>query len=548
MIKDAKGWIHRIESGIWLSAAVCFMMFLYAPLELLFTNQDEFWFDAYILVSVMLPVFILTCCLSVLALALIERKSREAYRIALALYFFAFIALYVQGNLLISGLPALDGRAIDWSLYTGERIKSAALWGGAILAGIVFFRRASKAVFEKAVKIVSICMILMLSVTLFTLALSNQGFARKPSVSITEKNMFQMSKDSNFVIFVLDAVDGQTLSGMMDASPEYRDIFEDFVCYDNVVCAYPYTQYSVPYILSGMWFENETEFKEYEEKAYTSSPLFETLEKDGYTMAVYEAELFLENEGMARFENMLPNGRGVADKWAFARWQILMTGFKYAPYDLKRFCFVNPAAFNELKIRPEGETLFTDSNLRFYENLLREGITETEQKCFRFIHLEGGHVPFRYDRDVNVIENGTYKGNLEASLTVTKAYLEKLKESGVYDNTAIIVMSDHGYNVHNGEDCHGRQNPVFLVKGIGEKHALQISDAPLSFEDLQEAYRRLLAGADGEQISDWKSDDQRERRYLLHEYLKEDHLTEWIQPGPAYDTESMYETGNVYTR
>ena len=50
------------------------------------------------------------------------------------------------------------------------------------------------------------------------------------------------------------------------------------------------------------------------------------------------------------------------------------------------------------------------------------------------------------------------------------------------------------------------------------------------------------------QIFDWKSGDERERRYLFHEYLKEDHMVEYRQPGQAHDTDAMYETGKVYER
>lgn len=314
-----------------------------------------------------------------------------------------------------------------------------------------------------------------------------------------------------------------------------------------MVAAYPYTRHSIPYILSGKWYENETAFREYEMEAYASSPFLAKLEETGYRMGIYEAELLLNDGGMGRFENVLPNGRGVEDKWAFARWQILMTGFKYAPYDLKRFSFVNPNAFNLLKITPEKETLFTPSNTAFYDGVLHEKISYTDQKCFRFIHVDGGHVPFKYNENVEEIpeESGTYEDNLKACLTMTRAYLDKLKEGGVYDNAVIIVMSDHGYN---WLDAHGRQNPIFFVKGIHERHEFVLSDAPVSFVDLQEAYQKLLDGAEGAQISDWSSGDRRERRFLFHEYLKEDHMVEYMQPGQAHDTEAMYETGNVYRR
>lgn len=224
-----------------------------------------------------------------------------------------------------------------------------------------------------------------------------------------------------------------------------------------------------------------------------------------------------------------------------------MTGFKYAPYDLKRFSFVNPKAFSTLKITPEGKELFTPSNSEFYDGILRQEMYYTKQKCFRFIHVDGGHVPFIYNEKVEEIpeESGSYEDNLKACLTITKAYLEKLKDGDVYDNSVIVVMADHGYN---WLDPHGRQNPAFFVKGVNEKHDFAVSDAPISFEDLQEAYQRLLDGAESDSIFEWESGDQRERRFLFYEYLKEDYMVEYMQPGQAHDTEAMYETGNIYTR
>ena len=542
---EKTGIFREIKSGIWLSLATCFMLFLYAPLELLFTNQDEFWFDAYILVPIMLVVFVIVCIVSVLACMVLAKLGNKIYQVGLALYFAVFIGLYIQGNLMTAGLPPLDGETIDWSRYADERIKSFIVWVIAAAVVAILFWKLKRQAFETVVKIVSICMTLMLCVTLLTLALTNQGFEKKPSLCITTENMFQMSQDTNFVILLLDAVDGQVVSDMLEASPEYQDIFTDFTFYNNVVAAYPYTKHSIPFVLTGQWFENATEFVDYEMAAYAASPFLASMEEQGYLMGVYEAELLLNDGGMGRFENVLPNVRDVADKWAFARWQIIMTGFKYAPYDLKRFCFVNPNAFNGLKITPEGKTLFAPANSVFYHSVLDEEIDYTDQKCFKFIHLDGGHLPFIYDENVNEIENGTYEGNLQSCMTLTRAYLDKLKDAGVYDNSVIIVMADHGYA---WEDIHDRQNPIFMVKGIGEKHEFSVADAPISFVDLQEAYQRLMNGTDGEAIFDWQSGDSRERRFLFHEFLNEDYMVEYMQTGQAHDKDTMYETGNVYSR
>lgn len=550
---DKKKLSVDLKSGVWLSAAVCFMLCLYAPLELLFTNQDEFWFDAYLLTPIMFVAFAVLCAVSILVLALLHRAGAGLYEIVLWLYFSAYLCLYVQGNLLTEGLPPLDGETIDWSRYTAERARSVILWVSvpAVMLAVKFWCRKKRELLNRIVETVSICMTLMLCVTLLTLAIQNDGFARKPNLCVTARNMFQMSRDANFVILVLDAVDAQAMEEMLQETPEYQDIFTDFTFYDNVVGAYPYTKYCVPYILTGQWYENERAFAEYEAEAYAESPLLAELEQSGYGMGLYEdayeAELLLNDNGMGRFENVLSNERGVTDSWAFARWQLLMTGFKYAPFDLKRFSFVNPNAFSGLKILPEGERLFTYSNTEFYDGVLHDEISYTDQRCFRFIHIDGGHVPFIYNENVEIIpeETGTYEDSLKACLTITRAYLQKLKDAGVYDNSAIIVMADHGYAYG---DIHARQNPIFFVKGVGERHDYTVSDAPISFEDLQEAYRRLLQGADGGSIFDWHSGDERERRFLFHEYLKEDYMVEYIQTGRAHDSATMRATGKIYER
>ena len=75
------GIFFHLRGGIWLSIVTCFMLFIYAPLELLFTNQDEFWFDIYILVPIMSVVFGIVCAISILAFALLRKWNENIYRI-----------------------------------------------------------------------------------------------------------------------------------------------------------------------------------------------------------------------------------------------------------------------------------------------------------------------------------------------------------------------------------------------------------------------------------------------------------------------------------
>ncbi len=357
-----------------------------------------------------------------------------------------------------------------------------------------------------------------------------------------------MSKDKNFVILVLDALDSGTFQEVMYENPDYKEIFQDFTYYPNTMGTYPYTSRSIPYILSGKWFENKELFVKYNENAYKSTGLFVELEKENYKLGVYETMMPNTNSSIFRFDNVYESNASIKSYAAFALLECKLVWFKYAPFQLKSICKIDTKEFNlEREDDQEQLPLFQGENIPFYEDIQKEDMTFTNQKCFKFIHIEGAHVPFCYDKDVNYIENGTYEQNIEASVTITKAYLEKLKSCGVYDNSVIIVMSDHGYKWIDGHS-YGRQNPLLMIKGIGEKHAIDITNAPISYEDLQSAYRKLLEGETGRSVFEWKEGDQRERRYLWYKFLEENHMVEYIQTGDAADPDSMYPTGKEFNR
>ena len=78
--------------------------------------------------------------------------------------------------------------------------------------------------------------------------------------------------------------------------------------------------------------------------------------------------------------------------------------------------------------------------------------------------MQGGHVPFLYDADLNAVGDSSYTETLEANIRVIGQFLDKLIQSDLYDNSVIIVMADHGFDPQNEVSAYDRQNPLFLVK------------------------------------------------------------------------------------
>ena len=551
--KQKRDWLP----GVLMAAAISFLLFLYAPVDLYCSNIDEFWFDFDVLLRMAAMMFGISLVTLTLLYLLAAWIHPYFYRIGLAVGLAVLLITYVQGNFLVGNLPVLDGTSISWEDYSTLRTESVILCIVVLTIVALLFLLLKKQLFGKACMYISACLSLMLLVTAITEVLGSDALEPKLKLQISTKNEFVMSGKQNFLIFMLDAADSREFSYLLEQNPEYRDIFADFTYYENTVGAYSCTRYAVPYILSGKWYECDTSFEEYMEDLYDKSPLIEELENRNYRIGLYEPDLHAQNNDVLRFDNIFEVEFKVKSYFGMARQELKLVGYRYAPYWLKKYCVLKQAAFDEQLEAGEGSGEITASmeNRVFLDHLNAGGITvDDTENSFKFIHLEGAHSPYVYDAEVNIIDEsqGTYAQNMEASVTLAERYLSALKKSGTYDNTAIIVMSDHGFNqdIDNadmGDNPFMRQCGLLLIKGVGEKHdTMQISEAPVSYEDLQEAYRRLLDGAWSDTVFDCREGDHRDRRYLWYAVTDEDYLVEYQQTGYASDLSTMIPTGREF--
>jgi hypothetical protein len=391
----------------------------------------------------------------------------------------------------------------------------------------------------------------MFIVTGVTVGISNDGFEKKAEVTFTMQYRWDYSSDTNYIMFVLDAVDGTEESEVLNNHPEYTEALKDFTFYDNVMSAYPYTYFAMPFLLSGEWFEYQESYDSWNERAYAESEIITSLKERGYRLGMYDESAPRNGNAMFQYENVVEDRGKIRNIIDFAKIELRLVGFKYLPYGLKKISQVLPSEIeNQEKNKDDLERIyFYGSNIVFYDECRNKEMNISEDKCFKLIHLEGAHVPLIYNADVTTSDVTSYTGNVEAANTVLAAYINRLKEEGVYDNSVIIIMSDHGFNREIGDIPDDRQHAVLFVKGINEHHdSMQTDSAPISQADFQEAYIKLLDGADSSEIFDWKEGDVRQRRYMFHLPVKEDErvIYEFVETGDSSNTEDIERTGNFY--
>ena len=537
-----------IPAGIVCALALCFLLFVYAPYEMYLTNQLEFWFTAGQLVKPALLLFAVCFVLLVLLLLGARRMGERVYTGLLALLWLALLCTWIQGSYLVFDLPAMNGEEVWWDGFPLDRAMSVGLWVVLGAAVFVLWKKLGAKRFPRLVLWGSAALCLLLGLTLGGLFLTTDLEEKKLSHTCTDEDEFVYSADENLLILVLDAVDGRAFRQVLERDPAYPEIFEDFTFYTNAMGGYPYSMCSIPLILTGERYEAEQAFYDYERQALRDSPLLQRVAQEGYSCRIYTDDpAVLATADKTAYPNLTDDQPAFGSLTHSCKIVIKMMLIKHAPWDLKYLGYDLPGRLREhVAYGGGGDARYYDwSDLVFYRALQGENpITLSDEKQFKYLHLEGAHQPHVYDKDLNVLDDSPYRDVIEGNLTMLRLFFQRLKEAGVYDSTAIVLLSDHGSS--NTTDLVTlNQHTMLLVKGRNERHPFRTDDAPVSYDDLQGVYAKLLDGGESADCFPWREGDARERRFL--DYLLTDWsvLTEYIQTGHAEDMETLKATGRV---
>ena len=543
--------------------ASCFMMFVYEPILLYSTNKNDLWFDFGMMILPLFVIFALfllggIAVMSVIYFINLFFSGRViVYKIITLVLFISFFLLCLQGNFLSDKLPILTGEKIIWENYgkTENVILLIALIA-LVIAAIILVRKVKldRTLFHASVgaSLVS----LMLVVTLVSTVIENDTFRRSSMFTkedtfvATTKNFNNVSSNKNFLIFLVDAVDSKFLYDIMNQDGDFKGVFEDFTYYPDTLALYPFTARSIPAMLTGAVHRQETAFLDYCRKAYNESPLFKNLMQRGYEINLYSSmDVLWHGQRSFEIENAISihDAKIMINRFKIQLWKYVR--FKYLPYRYKRYSHIENMDFNVCKMGKDKKTDFYHwGNKLNYDHIQKNPtLTKEDRNFFSFIHVEGGHVPLDMDKYFNSIQNGTYEQKVAASLTLIKAYLQRLKANNAYDNSVIIVISDHGFFPYSGE-LNARANPILFIKGFKEKHEMKISDIPVSHTDLRKAFADLL---EDKKSADLFTDIEhgRTRTFLCYRYDGSEfrnEIVEFTTTGKAWEIDKLTPTGNVY--
>ncbi len=322
----------------------------------------------------------------------------------------------------------------------------------------------------------------------------------------------------NVVLIMLDRAIGAYVPYLMDEKPELLAQYDGFTFYPNAVSYGQCTNYGSPALFGGYDYSaaaidarDDVKLKDKQNEALTLLPRL--FGDQGYQVTVWDAPYAnysfpsdlsiydpypyvnaLHVEG--RFTPTLGQGEYMAlQERSFVFYSIVKTApamLQDEIYDNGNYMAVSPMGGNQsfleayevLKHMPEltvseentGDTFFMmDNNTTHSPALLQlpdytpaERVDNGDANVWGADKELNGQV-LHFDPDDLESSVAHYHSNM-AALMALGDWFDKMREMGVYDNTRIIITSDHGRALrqfenlqHNGDDAEG-VNAILLVK------------------------------------------------------------------------------------
>jgi len=547
-----KLYIYKINIvDIFPIALMCaFNLTIFSPLEIYFANISNFWFGLHEIGIICIISFFLIFFILML-ISIVGIKYRQIGKGLLLLFFNFSISMYIQGNYANDNLGIMNGQEINWEQFGIYGIISILVWLIPLVLSIVIVKAKGMALFKRIAKIISICLFLVQLITIATLLFTVNTSTNDNDLIITNDRLFEVSENKNIMIICLDTFDAYEYNELLSESKIYE--LDNFVYYKNTAGAYPTTEASIPYILTGEWNDNSKMKSEYLREAYQDTSVYKQLKKNKYSIGIYTNDRYISDEIKEELENAQAWDIIPSSYFELGKNFYQLVAFKYAPHQLKSYFWFYPE-FNDLRAKKGGgkTEIYSQDIKKFYDNLMEDriNIVKDNVNSFKFYHTTGIHGPYTFDENLEDMDGANSINEAKGNITLLKEMMNQLKDEGIYDNTAIIILADHGnYNYS--------QNPLLLVKDFNSDGSFEISDAPISFEDLMPTIIYWITDeSESNTVFDVTEGQERDRRFLWYQWLGDANFAEDYLPqmqeyyiiGKAYDTSSMIRSKNVFDK
>jgi hypothetical protein len=456
---------RRIGSVPALPAAALLagVIFLFEPVRVYYWNSPFFTFNIVQMGAVLLPAFLL-CFVTLAGIGAIGSPGwRKGVAIVLAA-----LATAAWGG--ASFLPAsemlLDGRTI-FALSTADQWRLNAGFAALAAGGVVAAWRNPTIARQ-------------FFAALFVVLLARAGWLvahdTKPSPTPQALDrLMTLSKERNVLVIILDTFQADFFEEILKTDPAVGSALDGFHFFPNAVGHAPTTYLSVPTIHSGRPIREGESMHQIFDRHVVEGSFVAKLAAAGYDAMMVSPIGGCPSAASCVSQESLLHGQSEALK-ASTRFLINLALFRVGPG------FVKPLIVPE----DRGARTHVIASDELFERMVMHLNTESTTPTMRFIHLVNTHPPGVLDEHCRPVagllwERETAIAQARCAVKRIATFVKALQDADVYDQTAMIVIGDHGAGFpreHIAEtDLHWGllASPLFLGKPFGARGALSVS-------------------------------------------------------------------------
>lgn len=423
---------------------------------------DAFAFPAYQVLTRNFPLFLLVFAICLMVYFSVSKPIKLALSslfVALTIVFFvnSFILPINVGTLQLGHYIEAERLSMSPAIYIVE---------GLLL--VILFLAVQKLLSGKYFKHVKIILGLLSAILIIQsilISTSNGEFFKKQNDLITLPNTISFSKKKENIIFILpDMFMGMHMKTILDESPELKAVFEGFTWYPNTLSVSTNTCPSISSLHAGSSHNldilNQDRRRTMTEKITEASEIFrDKVKSEGYRLT--SSQMVYSQIDKNTFDAYLPNWHSDWNKWNKT---LNIGGSKELDFTIlwKNALFYGAPLFIKPQIYKNGKWIKiekeTNQNTKLSQrcNFIRLlpliSDTLTTEKNFIYIHSEATHGPWYIVNDEGqlLMDVPSYD-NQKWFIHKFALWIKWMKENGVYDNTKIVMLSDHSHYLHDDE-------------------------------------------------------------------------------------------------
>ena len=434
---------------------------VFAPAQIFYGNVMEFPMVFRELLPMLLGVASVgTLLLTSLLLALPTPRVRHT---AVAVVFGLASAVWIQSNFLLWPYGVLDGRAIDWDAHWRHGLVDAAVWGLVVTGAAVAFRTVGRFAVQASVALV------LLQAGAVALQARYVPDRWIDHVAFDDSDRFSFSRDKNVIVMVLDTFQSDLFQEMLDDDPSLAEGFRGFTYFRNATAGFSGTTPSLPLILTGQYYDNAVPFQVFVKSAFRTNSLPKVLKDAGFHVSYshpwFWPSLYADESTASNTREKTSWDGSVS--WAPASHLVKLGLFRSLPQVGKRLLPV-PQAMYIPEDYPGGSGADLSSavrnteawrkavaaipwrvgDARFFREIASLAASDMPSSTFKYYHLQGIHPPLAHDENLRAqslpFTRENAKRQAKGLLRLLQTLFATLVDRGVYDNTLLIFVGDHG--------------------------------------------------------------------------------------------------------